>query len=54
MKLTPAGVKLLKHLGKLAIDIELTIASPGQPTVVEHHKVNVFVQKAKKQRKHQH
>lgn len=54
MKLTAAGVKLLKQLGKLTIDIELTIATPGQPTVVEHHKVNVFVQKAKKQRKHKH
>ena len=51
IKLTPAGVKLLTQLGKLAIDIRLTIASPGQPTVVEHHKVNVFVQKAKKQHK---
>jgi hypothetical protein len=52
MKLTAAGVKLLKQLGKLTIDIELTIASPGQPTVVEHHKVNVFVQKAKAKKKH--
>jgi len=51
MKLTAAGVKLLTQLGKLAIDIELTIATPGQPTVVEHHKVNVFVQKAKKKHK---
>lgn len=53
MKLTPAGVKLLTQIGKLAIDIELTIASPGQPTVVEHHKVNVFVEKAGK-KKHKH
>ena len=52
MKLTPAGVKLLKQLGKLAIDIELTIATPGQPTVVEHRKVNVFVKKAGKKNKH--
>lgn len=54
MKLTAAGVKLLTQLGKLAIDIELTIATPGQPTVVEHHKVNVFVEKAKRQHKHKH
>ena len=54
MKLTAAGVKLLTQLGKLAIDIELTIATPGQPTVVDHHKVNVFVEKAKKQHQHKH
>jgi TolB protein len=53
MKLTAAGVKLLTQLGKLAIDIELTIATPGQPTVVEHHKVNVFVKEAGK-KKHKH
>ncbi len=53
MKLTAAGVKLLTQLGKLAIDIELTIATPGRPTVVEHHKVNVFVKKVGK-KKHKH
>ena len=52
MKLTPAGVKLIKQLGKLAIDVKLTIATPGQPTLVEHHKVNVFVKKAGKKNKH--
>jgi Tol biopolymer transport system component len=50
MKLTAAGVKLLTQLGKLAIDVKLTIASPGQPTVVEHRKVNVFVKEAGKKK----
>ena len=45
MKLTAAGVKLLTQLGKLTIDLRLSIASPGQPTVVDHHKVEVFVKK---------
>lgn len=52
MKLTPAGVKLLTLLGKLTIDVKLTIASAGQPTVVDHHKVKIFVKKqAKKKHK---
>ncbi len=52
MKLTPAGVKLLTQLGKLSIEISLTVASPGQPTVVDRHKVEIIVKKAAKQ-KHQ-
>ena len=52
MKLTSAGVKLLTRLGKLTIDVRLTIASPGQPTVADHHKVKIFVKKqAKKKHK---
>ncbi len=50
MKLTSAGVKLLTRLGKLTIDIRLTIASPGQPAVVDHHKVKVFVKKQVKKK----
>ena len=34
MKLTSAGIKLIKQLGKLTIDVKLTIASPGQATLV--------------------
>ena len=52
MKLTAAGVKLLTQLGKLTIDVRLTIASPGQATVVEHHVVSVYVKPAKAKKKH--
>jgi hypothetical protein len=51
MKLTAAGVHLLTQLGELTVDVTLTIASPGQPTVVDHHKVKIFVKKQTK-RKH--
>jgi Tol biopolymer transport system component len=50
MKLTSAGVKLLTQLGKLTIDVRLTIASPGQPAVVDHHKVKIFVKKQAKKK----
>jgi TolB protein len=50
MKLTSAGVKLLTQLGKLTVDVRLTIASPGQPTVVDHHKVKIFVKKQAKKK----
>jgi Tol biopolymer transport system component len=52
LKLTPAGVKLLTQLGKLTIDIKLTIASPGQPTMVYHHPVKVVREAPKKKHKH--
>ena len=48
MKLTAAGVHLLTQLGELTVDVTLTIASPGQPTVVDHHKVKIFVKKQTK------
>jgi len=48
MKLTAAGIKLLKELGKLTIDVKLTIASPGQATLTEHHKVSLYVKAPKK------
>jgi hypothetical protein len=50
MKLTSAGVKLLTRLGKLTIDVGLTIASPGQPAVVDHHEVEIFVKKQAKKK----
>jgi hypothetical protein len=37
--------------GQLTIDVTLTVASPGQPAVVDHHTVKVFVKKQTK-RKH--
>jgi Tol biopolymer transport system component len=51
MKLTPAGVKLIKARGSLTIDVKLTIASPGLQTLVEDHKVTVFYKPAKKPKK---
>ena len=48
MKLPSAGIKLIKQLGKLTIDVKLTIASPGQATLVEHHKIKVYYKPGKK------
>lgn len=48
LKLTGVGIKLIKQLGGLTIDVKLTIASPGQQTLVEHHKIRVYFKPGKK------
>jgi hypothetical protein len=53
VKLTAAGVKLLTQLGKLTIDVKLTIASPGQATVTAKKTIHVVLAKPK-HKKHKH
>jgi Tol biopolymer transport system component len=48
LKLTKAGIKLIKQLRALTVDVELTIASAGQETLVEHHKIKIFYKPGRK------
>jgi TolB protein len=50
-KLNATGLKLVKQLGKLTIDVTLTIASPGQATLTEHHRFTVTYKPPKHSKK---